>query len=315
MSVPAICVITITVFCLTNVICHADEPENSIAFSEVFKSLVQERQNPQLFEVKYMLLNQYLDNEQKKDGLVELRKTDVAGSRRIETVGMIRFDEVVGKLYCEQTSRLEDVIDPSREKSWNSYVLSNHKNGFKLILPGVKYVFDADSEKLFEGPPPTNIESEIPLDLKIYGLCSTNELMIGKPFEQIASRIFSDFKNWNCRLDENGVAIIDLHNEIYRIDTKRGFWPIERKTFFFDKRNGKRVVVPLMGQDIKLIEVNGCWLPKSVFAINGNLSLSYSFDWVSHDEPLAPDVFDLKSIMKERKKMAKPPRAEKEKSP
>ncbi len=137
--------------------------------------------------------------------------------------------------------------------------------------------------------------------MKIYGLCSSSDLRKGTPFEEIAARVHSHFAKWECRIDSDGIAIIDLRNEIYRIDTKRDFWPIERKTFFFDTIKGKKVKVPDMGQDIKLVEINGSWVPKRVDVIvNSASSYSYEFDWISYDEPLAPDAFDLKKILKER---------------
>ena len=236
------------------------------------------------------------------------RKNEVPESsgRRIETIGLIRFDEIGGKLYAEQRSNLEDVLDSTREQSWKSCVKNNHPNGFKLILPGHKFVFDVENNRLIEKSVPRNIETEIPIDLKIYGLCSSSELRQGKPFEEIAARIHNYFGKWECPIDKDGIALIDLRNEIYRIDTKRGYWPIERKAFFFDTINGKRVAVPDMGQDIKLVEVNGSWVPKSVSVIiDPSHTLSCEFDWVSYDEPLPPKAFDLKEIIegtKERKR-------------
>ena len=276
--------------------CSADEPTSTIRFSEVFNSLVQERQRPQVYEVKYKLVQQFLQADHKR-GLVETPKPEDSSARRIETIGLVRFDEIGGKLYCEQKSRLQEFLDPNREESWKKYVAANYKNGFKLIIPGSKLEFDANENRIVEKPMPTDIESEIPVDFKIFGLCNSADLRKGKSFEEVASRVFTYFKDWECPVDDMGVAIVDLRNEIYRIDTKKGFWPIERKAFYFETRNGKQMAVPHMGQDIKLIEINGNWVPKSVFVMdNSSSSLSYDFDWVTYDELLEPNAFDLMRI-------------------
>lgn len=276
----------------------SQEDSEKIAFRDVLKGLVAERQRPKLYEVKFKIFDQHLSKIRTND-------TDEANlkevGRRQETTGIIRFDEEAGCLYVDSQTVLLETLDADEFKSTEQLLRNTHPAKAVLVKGKSKWEYDPLSEIVRYKFSPPRIEDDIPIPFDIFGLCVAAEVSgIPTTFETVIKRLDSWFGKWEVPIDKNGIVTIDLRNEIYKIDTHRGYFPILHETLVSDIRNGKRIKVPLESQRMELIEVNKSWLPKKMELDKSTLSRVYDFEWLHWDEPLSRNAFEWDEIMKER---------------
>jgi hypothetical protein len=123
--------------------------------------------------------------------------------------------------------------------------------------------------------------------------------------------MLQDFEKFDCTIDKDGIALIDLNNEFYKIDTKRGYWPVLREGVYWEKKDGVRIKkIPVYSTKVELVEFKEDWVQKRVEVFEGNIHRSYDFEWISYDELLPNDAFDLKKTVKERFSKPKPSQKE-----
>jgi hypothetical protein len=274
--------------------CQDDQQE--VPFRDVLKSLVQERQAPKQFEVEYRLLEMQLDRIRISDEGEEVRYT----GHRFETCGVVRFDEFASKLYVDSKSKLLDVFDPEDREGLLESLGASRRDKAILCISGqrIEYEPAIDRIRTFKGP--DRLEREIPIDFAIFGLGSPFDVKKHTPFEDVAKRMSEWFGKWDVPIDKDGIVTVDVKNEIYKIDTERGYWPILHQVLVGDIRNGSKIKVPQESQKIELIKFKEHWLQKKVEIHTPAMTRVYEFQWLRYDEPLGPTAFDLKEIIKDR---------------
>jgi len=283
----------------------AQETAETVRMEDVLKELIQARDVPMVYDLEYTILTQYLEDVDYSDSILspeQIRKPtpeEQGLDRLVDTRGILRVDELREKLYFDSVSNIVDVIEERQKATIQELTNSATPNVAIEVDARKKTIYFLDQDRL-EQQQSSQFEQEVPFPFRHYGMAVTLELKMRTPFADIAKTMHTNFRRFECPIDKDGVVTIDLRNEMYWFDTKRGYWPLGREAYTFDRRGGKERKIAVRSTKIELCDFNGEWLPKSVKVYESGVTEWYTFDWKSYDEPLAVDAFDLKKNVKER---------------
>lgn len=274
--------------------------QDEMPFAEVMKKVVRERQQPLTFELNFRI-REFSYRNSSRDGREK--------GAIIETTGLIRFDELNESLYFEQTHCLKDVLNDQDRKSTEEFFHSQYRNRCVLITPVLNCTYSPDSDKFSieaRSAIKGDLIGEMPFYFKNFCLALPGELGSKRSFEETVKQLVDQYKSLNFSIDDQGIATLDLRNEFLKIDTKHGYWPIERIALAPDIVKGVKVTKPIEQQRMVLGKFHEYWLPKRFEMSMPQLSLGYDFDWQSYDTPLSKEAFDVEHLKNDRwKKLRK----------
>jgi hypothetical protein len=283
----------------------AQENLETVRMEDVLKELIRAREVPMVYDLEYTIVTQHLQNTDYSDSILppeqipKLSPSEQGLDRLVETRGILRVDEVREQLYFDSVSNIVDVLEEKQKAVIQELTNRDIPNVAIEVNSGKKLVYFLDQDRL-EHQQSSQFEQEVPFRFRQYGMALTIDLKKRTPFAVIAKTMHTHFREFECPIDKDGVVTIDLRNEMYWIDTKRGHWPLGREAYYFDRRGGKERKVAAMSTRIELYDFNGEWLPKSVKVYESGVTQWHTFDWKIYDQPLPAGAFDLKKNVKER---------------
>ncbi len=280
------------------VVCQEKDANlETIELNRVFDKILEERSKPLAFEV--------------------------SASRRIHSKAMvkndewmffitdlewdIKFDELPGLLYVKQRSKINILNLASAPDS------TLVEQDLKLMYPDyIRVVGEKGQFYLSEGEfkaekKVRDVRTLLPFRLELFGLGMPADLT--RPDASLLKTIAQNKQYYGkgiVPLDNDGIATLDLGNQIIRIDTKRDYWPL---AFLRESRRTiKGVDVRDMnhGTKMELTKVGEKWVPKKVELTLINSSESFTFDWKSFDAAIDGKYFDVDAIIASEKAIPKP---------
>lgn len=262
----------------------------TIPVHEFLSNVIEERSKPISYEMEFRIRRNVLEKSNAKD-------SPHYGSL-VETNGVIRVDELAGVSFVESTSKLLQAIstDSKAEPSMKERYDRMLAPGMRLILPDKEFVCDPMIGKIIERK---NVREEYqgaPLfDFRNFGWAIEYDFRQGRSVDEVLKLLKKNLrKELYFSVDKNGIATLDLGDEETRVDTSRGYWPIERKSWssmFKEKRYVSESVT------VELEKFEDEWLPKRVdWTVDGKKSQKsegYDFKWISFNKTLDSDKMDV----------------------
>lgn len=262
----------------------------TIPAHEFLSTVIEQRSKPVSYEMEFRIRRNVLEKSNAKD-------SPLYGSLA-ETTGIIRVDELAGVSFVESTSKLLQAVstdakaEPSMKERYDRMIAP----GMRLILPDREFVCDPMIGKIIERKNAREEYQGAPLfDFRNFGWAIEYDIRQGRTVEEVLKLLKKNLrKELYFSVDKNGIATLDLGDEETRVDTSRGYWPIERKTWSSMIKEKRYVSESVK---IALEEFEGEWLPKHVdWIVEGKKSQKsegYDFKWISYDKTIDPDKMDV----------------------
>ncbi len=217
---------------------------DSIEYGTILDRIYEQRTKPLSFEVHV----RHLTNS----------STEVTSGQPIifttEINSTVRFDEIPGNLYVKRTVESDianttnaadgHAVQQALESSNPSYVLVVNEKGQFYISKGLYRRQQREP----------NQRSLLPFPWDNIGIVMPVELNAKLDFAEAIARNKKYFGKQELTVDRDGIATMDLRNQVNRVDTKRGYWPIE---YLIENRRtikGKEVRALDRGTKIKLVK-------------------------------------------------------------
>ncbi len=260
------------------------------SFHALIKRSVEERKKLTSFELEYSL---------RKSGVMTANsRADVRVDFVIEGNGTYLFDELSRVLVFSNRDKALDVRGTPQEVVDSMLKgLRGDASNVRAILLGADYVASAMDEVLVRRDRSTEMDpKDLPFDIRCFGLGLAGDISSYTPIEQIGFDICQGMKDEKIEIDDDGMAWCDFLDYQLKIDTKRGYWPVERVLWGTKKTKDKKDYVVVDKCTMELVEVDNEWVPKVVELSRPHDSQRYEFRWKSVNKLIDPLDIDINEV-------------------
>ena len=271
-------IISIAIFC-------------EISLHDAIDKCVEKRSEISSFDCTYASVD-YLDMKSNDGGIYQLHA-------KVETKGVLKFDQVTGLVLSRQRSKLLEV-----EGKPASYVQSFREDSrregekFQMLDESHDVVWDRRSLQMVvrrrEYAPGYR---DLPIYIHGLGLANVYDASKKTPLEQMAAELKARYPNVEASSVADGIAEFRLSSFLLSFDTKRDFWPTEQSRIRVDKDTGNLSVEE--STRMSLVLVGETWMPSTVELRSFSGIKNFTFKWSSVNETVDPETVDLDAIKDE----------------